>query len=85
MIRWPGIVVGMGHKGIRDGGPPRKPGFQLADVIGSPIARALIELAHEGFHAEVVTGDSTIHTLEFHSGRVRLVVRDGLVTDATVG
>jgi hypothetical protein len=74
----------MGHKGIRDGGPPRRPGFRPADVAGRPVAAALIELAHQGFHAEVA-GDDGPRTGAFLSNRVHLTVRDGVVSGVTVG
>ncbi|MEV8612006.1 hypothetical protein AB0383_29430 [Amycolatopsis sp. NPDC051373] len=39
----------MGHKGIRDGGPPRDPNFRPSDVVGMPIRKAVIELTRHGF------------------------------------
>lgn len=72
----------MGHKGIRDGGPPRRPGFRPADVVGRPVAQALIELAHEGFQAELA---DAAHTQAYVSNRVHVTVHDGFVIGVTVG
>lgn len=73
----------MGHKGIRDGGPPRRPGFRPQDVVGLTVAQALIELTHEGFQADVV--DDAPRTEAHVSNRARLVVHNGLVIGVTVG
>jgi hypothetical protein len=76
----------MGHKGIRDGSPPRKPGFRPQDVVGWTVRRALIELAHEGFDADVATpGDDLPRADVWRSNHVRLMVDDGFVTSAVVG
>jgi hypothetical protein len=76
----------MGHKGIRDSGPPRKPGFRPADVVGLTVRQALIELAHEGFDADVpTTGDDLPRADVWLSNRVRLAVHNGLVTSAVLG
>jgi hypothetical protein len=45
---------------MRDSGPSLTPGFRPEDVIGLTTRRALIELAHEGFHAEVATADADL-------------------------
>ncbi|HEX5119073.1 MAG TPA: hypothetical protein VFW65_28120 [Pseudonocardiaceae bacterium] len=73
----------MGHKGIRDGGPPRRPGFRPADVVGRPVAQALIELAHGGFQAELA--GAAPRTQAYLSNRVHVTVHDGLVVGVTVG
>lgn len=76
----------MGHKGIRDGGPPRRPGFRPEDAVGLPIRRALIELAHQGFDTDVVNPhDHQPRADVCRSDRVRLTVADGFVTSAVVG
>jgi hypothetical protein len=77
----------MGHKGIRDGGPPRKPGFRPNGVVGLPIKQALIELAHEGYDAEIRTtreGDYPRADVR-RTNRAWLTVRDGLVISVEIG
>ncbi|WP_236796598.1 hypothetical protein [Amycolatopsis sp. GM8] len=76
----------MGHKGIRDGGPARTPGFRPEDVVGLPIRRALIDLSHQGFDAEIVDGrEHQPRTLTWISSRVHLVVDDGVVVQVFRG
>jgi hypothetical protein len=78
-----GIV---GHKGIRDSGPPRKPGFRPEDVVGLTVRQALIELAREGFDADMATARDDLPRADvWLSNRVRLAVHNGLVTSVVVG
>jgi len=79
-------LIAMGHKGIRDGGPPREPCFRPEDVVGMPIRRALVELAHEGFITEIeVARRAAARATPRMSNRVRLVVENGVVTSVAVG
>jgi hypothetical protein len=74
----------VGHKGNRDGGPPRKPGFRPEDVVGLPARQALLELTHEGY--DVVTDPpEQPRFADWRSNRVRMAVHDGLVTEVVVG
>jgi len=76
----------MGHKGIREGGPPRKPEFRPVDVVGLTVHQALIELAHEGFDADLATTHNELPRADvWLSNRVRLVVHNGLVASVVVG
>jgi hypothetical protein len=76
----------VGHKGVRDGGPARRRDFRPEDVVGLPVRQALVDLAHEGFDAEVATpGDDQRKAALWLSNRVRLVVRDGVVQEVVVG
>ncbi|QWF85232.1 hypothetical protein [Amycolatopsis sp. CA-230715] len=74
----------MGHKGIRDGGPPRRPGFRPEDVIGQPVKRALLELAHEGYETRIAGQDEAEAKL-WLSTRVTVTVEYGLVTAVAIG
>jgi hypothetical protein len=74
----------MGHKGIRDGGPPRRPDFRPEDVVGQPVRRAVIELTHEGYDVDT-THPGQPRDAMWRSNRVRLVVLDGVVTDVVIG
>jgi hypothetical protein len=47
------------------------------------VRRALIELAHEGYHAEIA--DGALATAAHLGNRVRLAVRDRIVTGVAVG
>ncbi|MGW4482928.1 carboxylic acid reductase [Amycolatopsis sp. NPDC004368] len=73
----------MGHKGIRDGGPPRDPAFRPEDVVGLPIRKAVIELTRHGYLIDTpTTHDRTL--LKMHN-RVRLTASEGVITGVTVG
>ncbi|WP_326566134.1 hypothetical protein VSH64_30190 [Amycolatopsis rhabdoformis] len=73
----------MGHKGIRDGGPPRDPRFRPENVIGLPIRKAVIELSRHGY----VIDSPTTHdraAVKQHN-RVHLTAEDGVITAVVVG
>ncbi|GAA1939844.1 hypothetical protein [Amycolatopsis minnesotensis] len=74
----------MGDKGIRDGGPSRRPGFRPEEVIGLPVKRALLELAHEGYETRIA-GRGEAEAKLWLSNRVTVTVEYGLVTAAVVG
>ncbi|MEV6897368.1 hypothetical protein [Amycolatopsis sp. NPDC051372] len=73
----------MGHKGIRDGGPPRDPNFRPSDVVGLPIRKAVIELTRHGFLIQQ-PGAHDRHAAMRHN-RVRLVANEGAITEVIVG
>ncbi|MEW2507505.1 hypothetical protein ACQPXB_42940 [Amycolatopsis sp. CA-161197] len=73
----------MGHKGIRDGGPPRDPAFRPEDVVGTPIRKAVIELTRHGYVIDTPTPHDRA-AIKIHR-RVRLVAEEGVITGVVVG
>ncbi|MEV0073365.1 MULTISPECIES: hypothetical protein [unclassified Amycolatopsis] len=73
----------MGHKGIRDGGPPRDPNFRPTDVVGMPIRKAVIELSRHGFLIQQPSAHARDAAM-LHN-RVRLVANEGVITEVIVG
>ncbi|MEV4599196.1 hypothetical protein AB0K15_17505 [Amycolatopsis sp. NPDC049253] len=73
----------MGHKGIRDGGPPPDPKFRPEDVVGMPIRKAVLELTRHGYLIDSPTTDD--QHLAWLSYRVRLTAAEGVITGVVVG
>ncbi|WIX81892.1 hypothetical protein QRX50_14575 [Amycolatopsis carbonis] len=73
----------MGHKGIRDGGPPRDPQFRPEDVVGMPIRKAVIELSRHGFLIDTPSPHDRA-LIKLHN-RVRLAAHEGVITGVIVG
>ncbi|MET7989702.1 hypothetical protein ABZU76_02220 [Amycolatopsis sp. NPDC005232] len=73
----------MGHKGIRDGGPPRDPNFRPSDVVGMPIRKAVIKLIRHGFLIQQ-PGAHARDAAMLHN-RVRLVASESVITEVIVG
>jgi hypothetical protein len=73
----------MGHKGIRDGGPPPDPKFRPEDVVGMPIRKAVLELTRHGYLIDSPTPHDRAPIKLHH--RVRLVAQEGVITGVVVG
>ncbi|WP_086846216.1 hypothetical protein [Amycolatopsis kentuckyensis] len=66
--------------------PRRLPSFDLAELVGRTTEDARQRCERDGFHVQVIDLDKTAAvTLEYHSNRIRLGVRRGVVEDCHQG
>ncbi|MGW3964385.1 hypothetical protein ACWED2_31535 [Amycolatopsis sp. NPDC005003] len=65
---------------------PRRPSFDLAELVGRKAEDASGRCERDGFHVQVVDLDKTMAvTLEHRPDRIRLFTRRGVVEDCHQG